>query len=309
MERKQKKVVIAGATGLIGSRLSMQLAKSDYKVSALVRNPEKAFESLQHYNIELIEWSIETSVNVTAEFIDGADGVINLAGASVAGKRWNDSVKQELYDSRILSTRQLANAIRMCQNIPAVFIVSNGTGFYGDRKNEKLTEEASAGGDFLAKLCADWEKEALAVSNLCRVVSVRTGVVLAKDDGALKELSKPFKYFLGGWLGSGKQWFPWVHIEDVISIFKFALENDSIKGAINAVSPETVTNKEFCKDLGKEMNKPCLFPVPGFVLKLAAGEFAFSLLTGQKVIPEKLKKNNFEFRFNKLKPALENLLQ
>ena len=304
-----KKVVIAGATGLIGKHLSMHLAGLGYEIKALVRNPEKAFESLKHYNIELIEWDISMSPEIVSPFLEECDAVINLAGASVAGKRWNDDVKKELYDSRINSTRQLVNAIELCTQKPGTFITACGTGIYGYRGDEDIIEEYSFGNDFLAKLCIDWEKEAFKAEKNCRVVSMRTGVVLDKNEGALKELMAPFKFFAGGWLGNGKQWFPWIHIKDIIEIYKLSIDNGDINGPINAVSPDTVRNKEFCKELGKAMHRPCFIPVPGFALKIAVGEFAETLLHGQKVIPQKLENLNFPFRFKKLNSALEELLQ
>lgn len=302
-----KKVVIAGATGLIGRHLSMHLAKNGYEIKALVRNPEKAFDSLQHYNIELIEWNIEMKPEDVAPFLEESYCVINLAGASVGAKRWNDEVKNELYTSRINSTKQIVTAINLCKIKPSVFICSNGVGIYGYRGNEDITEESSLGKDFLARLCIDWENEAMKAKEHCRVVSMRTAVVLDKNEGALKELKAPFKFYAGGWLGNGKQWFPWIHINDIIDIYKFCIENE-ISEAINAVSPEPVTNKKFCKELGKVLRKPCIFPVPGFALRLIVGEFAETLLNGQKVIPEKLNNLNFPFKFKNLNSALKDLL-
>ncbi|MBN8571882.1 MAG: TIGR01777 family oxidoreductase [Ignavibacteria bacterium] len=304
-----KKVVIAGATGLIGKNLCMHLAGLGYEIKALVRNPEKAFDSLKHYNIELVEWDIKMSPDEVSVFLEGWDCVINLAGASVGGKRWNDEVKKELYDSRINSTRQLVNAIQICTDKPKTFITACGVGIYGFRGDENITENSSFGSDFLAKLCIDWEKEAFKAEKNCRVVSMRTGVVLDKNEGALKELMMPFNFFAGGWLGSGRQWFPWIHIRDIIEVYKICIDNDNIRGPINADSPDIVRNKEFCKELGKAMHRPCLFPVPGFALKIIVGEFAETLLNGQKVIPEKLENLNFPFRFKKLNSALEDLLQ
>lgn len=304
-----KKVVIAGATGLIGKHLSMYLAALGYEIKALVRNPEKAFETLKHYNIELIEWDITMSCESVSPFLDGCDAVINLAGSSVAGKRWNDEVKKELYDSRINSTRQLVSAVELCSQKPGTFITACGTGIYGFRGDEYITEDSSCGTDFLAKLCIDWEKEAFKAKEHCRVISIRTGVVLDKNEGALKELMTPFKFFAGGWLGNGKQWFPWIHIKDIIEVYKLCIDIESMSGPINAVSPDTFRNKEFCKELGKVMHRPCIFPVPGFALKIAMGEFAETLLNGQKVIPQKLENLNFPFRFKKLNSALEDLLQ
>ncbi|CAF3783371.1 unnamed protein product [Rotaria sp. Silwood1] len=286
----------------------MYLADCGYEVKALVRNPQNSINALKHKNIELVKWNIEMHPEEIIKYIDGADCVINLAGSNVAGKRWNDEVKKEIYDSRINSTRQLVNAIELCKEKPKTFITACGTGIYGFRGDEDITENSSYGNDFLAKVCIDWEKEAFKAEKLCRVVSVRTGVVLEQNEGALKELMTPFKFFAGSWLGNGKQWFPWIHIKDIIEVYKSSIEDANISGPINAVSPDLVRNKEFCKELGKVMHRPCLLPVPGFVLKIAVGEFADTLLNGQKVLPNKLENLNFPFRFKNLTSALKDLI-
>lgn len=303
-----KSVVIAGASGLIGRHLSNHLASKGYRVKALVRSPEKSAKSLQHSNIELIKWDIAMKPQKVQSILEGTDCVINLAGANVGDKRWNDKVKKELYDSRIDSNRQLVNAVELCKEKPSVFITACGIGIYGFRGDETVTEDSDYGTDFLATLCIDWEKEAFKAKKHCRVVSMRTGVVLDKHEGALKELSIPFKFFVGGWLGSGKQWFPWIHINDIVEIYHQAIENENMSGPFNAVSPEPVRNKEFCKELAKAMHRPCILPVPAFALKLAVGEFAETLLHGQKAIPQKLENLNFPFRFKSLNSALKDLI-
>lgn len=303
-----KRIVIAGASGLIGKHLSQLLIKSGYKVTGLVRNPEKAKQAAKDPGIEFIEWNINKEPKSISSIIEGSEAVINLAGSNVAGKRWNEEVKKEIYDSRILSNKQLVNAIELCKEKPKTFITACGVGIYGFREDEDISEDSSFGSDFLAKVCIDWEKEAFKADKYCRVVSMRTGVVLDKHEGALKELSTPFKFFVGGWLGSGKQWFPWIHINDIADIYKLCVENENISGPLNVNSPDIVRNKEFCKELAKEIHRPCIFPVPGFALKIAVGEFAETLLNGQKVIPQKLENLNFPFRFKKLNSALEDLL-
>ena len=298
-----------GASGLIGKHLSLLLAESGYSVIGLVRTPQKAALAVQNRNIKFIKWDIKMNPSAVSSFIDGCECVINLAGSSVGGKRWNEEVKKELYDSRIDSTRQLVNAIELSSQKPKTFINACGVGIYGFRGDKDITEKSSFGSDFLAKLCIDWEKEAFKAEKNCRVISMRTGVVLDKNEGALKELSAPFKFFVGGWLGNGQQWFPWIHVKDITEIYKFCIENENVTGAINADSPDIVRNKEFCKELAKVMHRPCLFPVPAFALKLFVGEFAEILLHGQKVIPQYLENLNFPFRFKKLNSALKDLLQ
>lgn len=305
----EKKIVIAGASGLIGKHLSQILIKSGYRVIGLVRNPEKAKQAAVNSKIEFIKWDINSDPKSVSEIIEGSEAIINLAGTNIAGKRWNDEFKKEIYDSRILSNRQFVNAINLCKEKPSTFITACGVGIYGFNETEVMTENSSFGSDFLAKLCIDWESEAFKASDVCRVMSMRTGVVLDKNEGALKELSAPFKFFVGGWLGSGKQWFPWIHVDDIVNIYKLCIENKNIAGPVNAVSPETVTNKEFCKELAAKMHRPCLFPVPGFALRLFVGEFAETLLNGQKVVPQKLENLNFPFRFKELNSALNDLLK
>jgi uncharacterized protein (TIGR01777 family) len=304
-----KKIIIAGASGLIGKHLCMLLANNGYEAKALVRDTEKSSKALGHSNIKLIKWNIKMTPEQVSPILEGCDCVINLTGSTVGGKRWNDEVKKDLYDTRIDSTRQLVTAIGLCKQKPETFITSCGVGIYGYRGDEDVTEDSSFGSDFLARLCIDWEKEAFKAEKHCRVVSMRTGVVLDKNEGALKELSTPFKFFVGGWLGSGKQWFPWIHIQDIIHIYKFCIDKESLRGPINAVASQSIRNKEFCKELAKAMHRPCLFPVPAFALKIAVGEFAETLLHGQKVIPRNLENLNFPFRFKKLNSALKDLLQ
>ncbi len=195
--------------------------------------------------------------------------MVHLAGANLGAKRWNEEYKKLAYDSRILSTRNLVEAIKSVEQKPKVFICSSATGIYGNRYDEVLDENSSPGNDFLATLCNDWEKEAKKVEQLgVRRVSIRTGLVLDKNEGLMKKLIPSFKIFLGGWLGNGKQWFPWIHIDDIVGIYLHAIDNSNINGAVNAASPGIVTNKEFSKMLGKVLSRPALFPIPKLALRI-----------------------------------------
>jgi len=242
--------------------------------------------------------------------IDGKDAVIHLAGASVAGKRWNDSYKKIIRESRIISTKNLAQAIIQSETKPKVFITASGSGYYGNRGSALLNENSGHGSDFLGRVCKDWEAAAsLVESDHVRRVSLRTGIVLSVEDGALKKMLLPFKLFIGGPLGNGKQWFPWIHIDDIIQLYIFALENESLTGSVNAASPHHVRMSEFAKTLGKVLNRPSLFPVPEFVLKLVTGEVATEIISSQKLDVTKILNSGFEFGFKKLEDALSNLLK
>lgn len=293
-----KLVSIFGGTGFIGGLITEKLVANGYSVNIYTRIPENFSDS---ENIHYKNYSDFSS-------IEDNDCVINLAGASVAGKRWTEKYKKLIYNSRIETTRKITNAILNSSNPPKCFLSASGTGFYGDKGNELTYESSSPGNDFLAKVCVDWENEAIKASEVTRVVTIRTAVVLDKHEGALPKLMLPFKLFVGSWLGSGKQYFPWIHKEDLVSTYIHAMKNENISGALNASAPETLTNKQFSKILAASLNRPCLFPLPGFKLKLLVGEFAETLLTGQRIVPEVLNSTKFNFKYPELQSALSNLL-
>ncbi|KXK04590.1 MAG: TIGR01777 family oxidoreductase [Ignavibacteriaceae bacterium] len=295
------KVSIFGGTGMIGSSLASLFIQNDYRVNIFSRFSDK------YNNSELINYSNYGNAETVAKIISGNKAVINLTGNSLGAKRWNESFKNEIYESRIVTTRFIVNAIELAEIKPECFISVSGVGYYGNTENA-VTEKSNPGSDFLAKLCNDWEKTALSAERFTRVSVIRLATVLDARKGALPRLLKPFKFFIGGWFGTGKQYFPWIHINDIVSIFKLIVENENITGAVNAASPDTVTNKEFSKTLANIISRPCYFPVPKFALWLRLGEFSNSILSGQKVIPEKLNRHNFRFQFPSLHPALSNLL-
>jgi len=232
----------------------------------------------------------------------------NIQNINIGGKRWNKEYKRIIYDSRIDLTRLLVSAIHLSDSKPACLINASGVGIYGDTKDELVTEESRPGNDFLANLCKDWEREAMKAFGLgVRVVAIRTGIVLDKKGGALPKLLFPFKFFVGAYQGSGKQWLSWIHIDDIVKIYLLALENTKIEGIINAVSPDPVTNKSFIKSVSEFKKTLFQIPVPAFVMKIVAGEFAWNLLTGQKVFPDKLVREGYNFKFPDLNSALSDL--
>ena len=302
-----KKIVITGATGLIGRELCKSLFTRGDELTIFSTSVEKA-KAVLPFAKEVVEWkNYDKDYSV---YLEGKDAVIHLAGASVAGKRWNQSYKKEIYDSRINTTRNLVSSIEKCEQKPEVFISASAIGFYGEREDSILSETSSAGNDFLSHVCIDWENasEQLEMLNVRRAI-VRTGIVLSTDDGALKKMLLPFQLYVGGPLGNGKQWFSWIHLADIISLYLFLLDNKNLKGIFNAVSPQPVQMKTFAKILGKVLRKPSLFPVPKFILKLVMGESASAILASQKVKPGALLEAGFKFNYEDLELALIDLLK
>ncbi|MGC2673988.1 MAG: TIGR01777 family oxidoreductase, partial [Candidatus Acidiferrum sp.] len=240
----------------------------------------------------------------------GADAVVNLAGASIAGGRWTIERKAELRSSRIDTTRALVTALAKMNARPRVLVSASATGFYGNRGEELLTEDSSPGNDFLSNLAEEWEAEALKAEALAiRVVLARFGIILARDGGALPKIVLPFRFFAGGKIGTGKQWMSWIALDDVIEILRLALERGEIRGPINVVSPQPVQNAEFTKTLATAMRRPALFPAPAFALRLALGEMADALLlSSQRVLPQKLQNLGYRFLHADLKSALTAVL-
>jgi hypothetical protein len=238
--------------------------------------------------------------------INGADGIINLAGEPIAAKRWTAAQKQKIRSSRLESTRALVSAISKADTKPKFLINGSAVGYYGPRGDEFVTEETPPGTDYLSRVCVEWEAEASkAESSGVRVVCLRTGIVLGKGGGALAKMVPPFKFFAGGPLGSGNQWMPWIQMEDEVGLILFSMENVNASGAMNATAPNPVTMREFCKTLGKVLHRPCWAPVPAFALKLLLGQMADMLLTGQRAVPERAQKLGYKFRYPNLYEALQ----
>lgn len=301
------KIVITGATGFIGKKLCSELIKKNHQLIIFSRDKQLAEEIIPQA-FDCVEWDYK-NIAGWKNSLDGSDAVIHLAGANISGKIWNENYKQKIYDSRIISTKNLVKAVEELEVKPKCFICSSAVGYYGNRGNDILKEDAPRGDDFLANLCKNWENESQKIEHYnVRRISVRTGIVLSTAEGALKRMLLPFKLFAGGPLGNGKQWFPWIHVDDLINTYVFALENSNINGPVNAVSPNPVIMKDFAKSLGKILHRPSLFPVPLFALKIAVGEIAESITASQRVIPQVLIDNGFKFEFGKLETALKDLL-
>jgi hypothetical protein len=258
-------------------------------------------------NKKWITWNPESG-GAWEQAVEGADGIINLAGEPIAGKRWTHPQKERIRSSRINATRALVRVIHSAKQKPKFLLNGSAIGYYGPHGDETLTEETRPGDDFLSRVCIDWEEEAKkAESDGLRVIRLRTGVVLGKGGGALAKMVPPFKLFAGGPLGSGKQWMSWIHIEDEVGLIQFLLENHDAHGAFNATAPNPVTMKEFCKTLGTVLNRPSWAPMPAFALRLLLGEMAEMLLTGQRVLPEKAQKMGYAFKYPNLLNALHSL--
>jgi uncharacterized protein (TIGR01777 family) len=276
-------IVIAGGTGFLGRPLTAALTAEGHRVTALPRG--------------------------SIDGIDGADVVVNLAGESIAGRRWSDEQKQKILDSRVSTTRRLVDAIVAAAHPPAVFVSGSAVGYYGPHGDEVVTESTPAGDDFLARVCAAWEAEAARAHTRTRVVCVRTGLVLERDGGALPQMLPPFWFGAGGPVGSGRQYWPWIHRADWIAIVRWAI-GKNVEGPVNATAPAPETNKAFASALGRALHRPAFMPAPAFALRLMLGEMADALLlSGQRAVPEKAQRMGFAFRYERLDEALSAIFR
>jgi hypothetical protein len=245
-----------------------------------------------------------------AEFLRDVDTIFHLAGEPVASGRWTAKKKARIRDSRRVGTANLVRGLAAAEPRPRVLVCSSAVGYYGDRRDEILDESSSPGDDFLAEVCRLWESAAAEAKRLgVRVVSARTGIVLGRDGGALTKMLLPFKLGLGGRLGNGRQWMPWIHIDDMVGLFLHAATHDNVEGPMNCTAPHPVTNREFTSVLAATLRRPAVFPVPGAALKLAAGEFAEVLLASQRVVPQLALRTGYVFQHADLRPALEEILR
>lgn len=304
-----KTILITGATGLIGQNIVNKLMQRGDKVIVLTRSVNKAKMILPNVKDFIpFDYNIEIS-NELNKVVNRADAVIHLAGENIMAKRWTDEHKRKVIESRVKSTEKLFEVIRNAEKKPKTFISASAVGYYGNRF-EEVDEDSEKGKGFLSDVTDAWEKSTYGFEIIgIRRVNIRIGFVLAESDGALPILVLPFKFFIGGSLGNGKQWMPWIHIDDLVKIFLFALDNIEVNGAINAVSPNAVTMNELANTIGTVLKRPSFFNVPSFILKLILGEASSSVLEGADVIPKKLKGMNFEFQFVDLRKALIDLLK
>jgi uncharacterized protein (TIGR01777 family) len=299
------KILITGATGLVGTALAGALAREGHTVCRLVRAESAKEKSAAGFDVA---WSPATGELGGAAV--GADAVVNLAGASIAGGRWTAKRKELLRASRVDTTRALVGAISKMAARPRVLLSASATGYYGGRRDEILTEESGAGDDFLASVAKEWEAEARKAEALgIRVVLLRFGVILVKHGGALPQMMLPFRFGAGGKLGSGQQWMSWITLEDAIGAIQLALKNENVAGPLNVVAPQPVQNAEFTCVLAKAMHRPAIFPAPAFALRLALGEMADALLlASQRVAPQRLQTLGYSFLHPDLATALASVL-
>jgi uncharacterized protein (TIGR01777 family) len=295
------KILVTGSSGLVGTALGSALVREGHTVCRLLRPQSVRSEASGGFDVA---WNATTGELGGAAV--GADAVVNLAGASIAGGRWTAERKETLRASRVATTRALVKALAQMNARPRVLISASAIGVYGNRGEELLTEESAPGTEFLSGLARDWETEALTAEALgIRVVLARFGVILAREGGALPPMMVPFKLGLGGKIGSGQQWMSWVSLQDAVGSVQFAIENASARGAINIVAPQAVRNAEFTKELARAMHRPALFPAPRFALRLALGEMADALLlSSQRVAPQELEKLGYHFTTAELSTAL-----
>ena len=297
------KVVIAGGTGFLGRPLAVALAHDGHDVVVLTRDrPEHGRGATR-----TVAWNPDGAAGPWASEIDSAGAVVNLAGESIAGRRWSTAHKERILDSRVKTTRSLVGAIRAASTPPPVFVSGSAVGYYGPLGDEVVTEATPPGSDFLASVCVQWETEAQkAKSARTRVVCIRTGIVLEADGGALPQMLPPFKFGAGGPVGSGRQYWPWIHRVDWIDMVRWAIQTPSVSGAINLTAPNPVTNADFARALGRVMHRPAFMPAPAFALRLMLGEMADALLlSGQRAVPQVAARQGFTFTYSQLDAALQ----
>jgi uncharacterized protein (TIGR01777 family) len=286
-------IVITGASGFIGSRLSNVLRQGGHEARTLGRGASSDFH-----------WA--PASNPPAGAFENADGIVHLAGERVA-QRWNPEVKKRIRDSRVAGTDRLIQTMSLLPKRPKVLVCASAVGYYGDRGDELLPEDAAPGSGFLPEVCREWEARADIAETLgLRVVKVRIGLVLGANGGALKEMLPPFKAGIGGRLGNGRQWMPWIHLDDTVGIFRHALENE-VKGVLNAAAPGIVQNSAFTSALGKALHRPTLFPAPKFALALMFGEMADVMLGSQRAVPKATEASGYRFQYPELEAALASL--
>lgn len=293
------RVLITGASGLVGTELQKSFAAKGYEMLLASR---KDPTDDRH-----IKWDIEQGFD-EPERLEGIEAVVHLAGESISGLRWTDEKKKAIKDSRVLGTRSVVDAISRLEKKPKVFISSSAIGFYGERGDEEVTESSTPGNNFLAQVAKEWEAESRRAEDAgIRTVLLRTGIILSKEGGALGTMLLPFKLGVGGVIGSGKQWMSWISMDDHIAAINFAIENENLRGAVNSVSPNPVTNEEFTKTLGEVLYRPTILPLPEFAVSMIFGEMGDALLLAStKVLPKRLQDAGFEFKYPDLKSAIEH---
>ena len=300
------RIVIAGGSGFLGTPLSRTLAEAGHAVVVLTRHPDEPRDpGMVRYRL----WTPDGETRTWGAELDGADVVINLAGAGIADGRWSSARRRLILESRVNATRSLAIAIRAVKSKPSVFIQASAVGFYGAYDNGgEFDETSSPGTDFLADVCVAWEAEAHPLDTVCRVVFIRTGFVLGTTGGGLPKLLRPYRFFVGGPVGSGHQTMSWIHVDDWVGLVVWAIGSGAVSGPINATAPHPVTNTELSRAIGRALHRPSWIPVPAAVLKLMFGEMAkVMLLRGQRVLPRRALELGYHFRHEEVDGALSRL--
>lgn len=299
--------MITGGSGLIGSVLTDELAGAGYEVVVLSRSPERVTGLPS--GARAVEWDARSSEGWAHE-VQGARAVVNLAGEGIADGRWTEERKRRIRSSRVGATRAVVEAVEAASERPEVLLQGSAVGYYGAREgDERLTEEAEPGDDFLAEVTVEWEAASRPVEELgVRRCLLRTGVVLSTEGGALPKMALPFKLFAGGPAGDGSQWVPWIHLRDEVRAIRFLLETEDARGPFNLTAPEPVTNAELSRALGEVLGRPSLLRAPGFALRLALGEMADVVLEGQRAVPGRLEEAGFAFEFPDVRGALRDLV-
>jgi uncharacterized protein len=304
-----KRIILAGGSGLIGRTLAEELVPAGYEVIVLSRNPAKVRGVPRGARVE--EWDAHTPEG-WGPLVDGAFAVVNLAGESIGipPLPWTASRKKRIRDSRVFAGKALCAAIESAGKKPSVLVQASAVGYYGARGDEIVTEQDAAGNDFLARIALEWEASTAVVDSLgVRRVVVRTGLPLTRRGGVLPFLVLPFRFFVGGPIGSGKQWMPWIHMADQIGAIRFVIEKDAARGAFNLSAPNPLTNAELARAIGHAMHRPAWFQTPAFMMKLVFGELAeVTLLSGQRVVPERLQEAGYRFKFPNADAALGDIL-
>jgi uncharacterized protein (TIGR01777 family) len=301
------RVLITGGSGLIGGALARELGAASHDVVVLTRDPARV-KGLPA-NVRTVRWD-GVSADGWGELAEGPDtAIVHLAGEGIADGRWTDERKRRIVDSRVKSSTAVAAAIRDAKVKPRVLLQGSAVGYYGPCGDEVVTEAHGPGNDFLSRVCIDWESSTAAVEALgVRRALLRTGIVLAREGGALPKMALPFRLFAGGPLGNGRQWVPWIHLADEVGAIRFLLENDAARGPFNLSAPDPVQNRDLGRSLGEALHRPSLLPTPAFALHLALGEMAGMVLEGQRAVPRALQDLGYAFRFPALGPALSDLL-
>jgi uncharacterized protein (TIGR01777 family) len=306
------RIIITGGTGFIGRKLTDSLATDSHEVIILSRHPKQVKEFPAQ--VKIVGWDAK-SAQGWGHLADGADVIVNLAGESIAGSglipsRWTEKRKQRIVQSRTEAAAAVVQAVEAATNKPHVVIQASAVGYYGACGDEVITESHQPGNDFLGRVCVQWENASAKLDDLgVRRAVIRIGLILSAEDGVLPRLMLPFHFFAGGPLGTGKQWYPWIHINDVVSAIRFIITQDSTQGVHNLTAPNPLTNRDFSRALGRAMHRPSFVPVPSFPFKLALGEMATLILDGQRAVPQKLTQMGFNFQFDEADTALRDLLQ